>query len=390
MIQLLKNKYAFMFSSIIASGVSYLLNVTLIFLLDDKAQYANYLSINSWAVYFSTFAYFSIIELYISPEGKSVKLVSLLNVALTTLFLSSLFAVLIYLFIGHEYFSLSVIIAAVFYAFVKLLTQYMLFTRQTDGVVFLRCARSLLICVAIFLLYAMKEFLGVIIGAEGQLYIQGGICLLVVISILYTFRISFSYRKEEVIEIYSKFKARIAKRNFSMLFDMIHMPILYHLISLNSKIMSAGFIYAVGLILPISYVLSVIIKEQVLIRLDSIGYSIVTKVAKAILMLVALLATIVVLVMRYGEVYQIVSLCLLGSLIIFSGCIGLNIYKKGLEKYDLYTNIIVMILLLVIYNMSFPNNPQLQVFFAVSAVSLKFIIQNVVSLFGKEYAGVSN
>ncbi|MUK38117.1 hypothetical protein GNP82_11195 [Aliivibrio fischeri] len=379
-----------MLSSIVASGVSYLLNVTLIFLLDDKAQYANYLSINSWAVYFSTFSYLSIIDLYISPESKEVELSSLLNVSLSTLFSSSLFLLLVYLLIGYEYFSLSVIIAAIFYAFVKLLTQYMLFTKQIDGVVVLRYGRSFFIGIVIVSLYAMKELLGVTINSEGQLYIQGGICFLLILTTLYTFKINFSYRKEEVIEIYSRFKMRIVKRNVSMIFDMIHMPILYHLISLNSKNMGAGFIYAIGLILPMSYVLSVIIKEQVLIRLDSIGYYLVTKIAKAILMLVAVLATLVVLTMHYIDVYQIISLCILGVLIIFSGCVGLNIYKKGLEKYDLYTNIIVMVLLLIIYNMSFSNAPQWKVFLAVNAVSLKFIIQNILSVFGKESVGVSN
>lgn len=387
MIDIFKNKYVFMLSSLVASGASYFLNVTLIFLLEDKSQYADYLSINSWAIYFSTFFYLSIIELYVSPEGKNVKISSLLNSSFFTLISFAAFFILLYFFVGHDYISFSVLFAAIFYAFIKLITQFFIFSSKTEGVVLLRYGRSLLIGFSILILYILKENTGLILDAKGQLYVQGIICCLISIIVVFCFNMKFNFDKTEVSDVYYIFRYRIAKRNFSMLFDMIHMPIMYYIISENSQFLNSSFVYTLGLVLPMAYVISVILKEQLMIKIDSNGFNLATNISRWMLFVVTLSYISISILYVQGEGYQILSLLLLGTLISFSGCIGLNIYRKGLEKYDLITNIVVMLFLLSLFWLDIIESPQNQVFLSVIFVSLKFTVQILLSLFGKEEVG---
>ncbi len=387
MIDIFKNRYVFMLSSLIASGASYFLNVTLIFLLEDKSQYADYLSINSWAIYFSTFFYLSIIELYVSPEGKSFEISSLLNSSFFTLISCSVFFIFLYFFVGYNYISFSVLFTAIFYALIKLITQYFIFSSKTEGVVLLRYGRSLLIGFSILILYLLKENYGVILDAKGQLYVQGIICCFISIIVVFFFNIKFTFNKTEVSDVLYIFRYRIAKRNFSMLFDMIHMPIMYYIISDNSQFLNSSFVYTLGLVLPMAYVISVILKEQLMIKIDSNGFNLATNISKWMLFVVTLSYISISILYVQGEGYQIFSLLLLGTLISFSGCIGLNIYRKGLEKYDLITNIVVMLLLLSVFWLGIIESPQNQVFLSVIFVSLKFTVQILLSLFGKEEVG---
>ncbi|NIH03333.1 hypothetical protein [Providencia rettgeri] len=382
---ILKNKYIFMFSSIFASGSSYLLNVTLIFLLNDKSQYVNYLSINSWSIYLSTFIYLSIIDLYISPERNLILLSELLNTSFYTLcFFSFIFLALFFSF-EQEYISLAIITTAISYSFIKLLTQYLLFDKKTEGVALIRYFRSLLIIISIIILYYLSTSEGIKLNSEIQLYIQGIICAIVIFFVIIVFNVKFKLDVKEMYKIYSIFKFRIAKRNLSLIFSMIHMPILYHIINKYNFIMSPKFIYSVGLILPMAYVLSLIIKEQVIIKLDSIGFNIIDKIAKSILFLLMVSFSILILTFGKNDYHQFISLITLGILISFSGCIGLNISNKGLEKYDLTVNIVVMILLLLISNLKIIDSPSIIIFLSILTISLKFIAQLLLALFGKPH-----
>ncbi|WP_432453558.1 hypothetical protein ACRRS0_21470 [Agarivorans sp. QJM3NY_29] len=387
MIELFKNKYVFMLSSVVASGTSYFLNITLILLLADKSQYANYLSLNAWAIYLSTFIYLSIMELYISPEGKSVDISKLFNTSFFTLVALSFIIIFLYFLAGSNYLSFSIITTSIFYAFIKLLAQYFLFRKQTEGVVFLRYGRSLLIIIMVFILYLVKNIGEVIVTSEDQLYIQGGICALVICFAIFIFNIKFYFNEGSFFEIYRNFKGRIVKRNFSMLFDMIHMPILYHVISHNSNLMNATFIYAVGVVLPLAYVVSVILKEQVIVKLNGGKLSSVDRISKMMIFVVLFFYVFIMAIHSYDEYYQLTFLILLGSLITFSGCVGLNIYRKGLEKYDLANNLFVMVFLLLISNSWIDISPQMQVILSIFIVSLKFTVQLLLSLFGKEKVG---
>lgn len=172
-----------------------------------------------------------------------------------------------------------------------------------------------------------------------------------------------------------------------MIFDMIHMPIMYYIISDNSQFLNSSFVYTLGLVLPMAYVISVILKEQLMIKIDSNGFNLATNISKWMLFVVTLSYISISILYVQGEGYQIFSLLLLGTLISFSGCIGLNIYRKGLEKYDLITNIVVMLFLLSVFWLGIIESPQNQVFLSVIFVSLKFTVQILLSLFGKEEVG---
>ena len=332
MIEIFKNKYIFMLSSLVASGASYLLNFTLIFLLEDKTQYAEYLSLNSWAIYLSTFIYLSIIDLHISPEGENVDMSYLFGMSTFVMIAVSLFLCALYAIGGHEFVHFSVIFTAICYALVKLLTQYFLYCSQIGGVVGLRYGRSLLIGIVIISLYLVKEYYQIVINATNQVLIQGFICAIVSFVLIFIFKINIEFKKDEFIEIYEVFKSRIVKRNISMVFDMVHIPLMYHIISENSEYLSSSFIYALGLILPMAYVISVILKEQMITKLGKNGYHLISMMSKFLLAFISISYSMIAVQYLFGDLYLVASLFFLGCLISFSGCVGLSIYKKGLEK----------------------------------------------------------
>ena len=113
--------------------------------------------------------------------------------------------------------------------------------------------------------------------------IQGFICAIVSFVLIFIFKINIEFKKDEFIEIYKVFKSRIVKRNISMVFDMVHIPLMYHIISENSEYLSSSFIYALGLILPMAYVISVILKEQMITKLGKNGYHLISMMSKFLL-----------------------------------------------------------------------------------------------------------
>ena len=84
----------------------------------------------------------------------------------------------------------------------------------------------------------------------------------------------------------------------------------------------------------------------------------------------------------FSDLYLVVSLFFLGCLISFSGCVGLSVYKKGLEKFDMIVNISVLFLLILISRFDF-FSVQDTVFLSIICISFKFSIQILLSYFIK-------
>ena len=254
-------------SAIISSGFSYLLNLALISILDDKNEYSQYLFLNSWSMYFSSFSFFLIIDLFLSPNGKKYNINSLLNISLFLILLNIfILIILFYLFDVHQF--LYIIIPIFGFSLFKLITQYFIYNKNKIKVIKLRFSRAFLISIIIFYFVFLNSSN---ISAYYHVNIQGLICILIFLFFYSFSSLSLKRLYAEIQIIFHNDIKRIFKRVLSLLIDTIHMPIFYSLLSTYSNQINERFIYLIGILFPASYVISIIIKEQILINKNFIS-----------------------------------------------------------------------------------------------------------------------
>ena len=363
------SRKVFGFSPIAASGSAYALNLSLILLLDDQAQYAQYLSLNAWAIYISTFCYLLIIDLWLSPNRAAYLLQDLMSLSIAVLII---FAIL---FAGSTFYAgalVPVFVGALGFSSFKLLTQYFVYRRDLAGVAGLRYGRAFCIAIVVAALFLLEDEISY--TGSSQVVLQGVICIF--LALLLSPRVSrLSMPTATMVRQLVMLDGMcLLKRNASFLVDMIHMPIFYLIIAKLAEPTSAAVIYSVGILVPAAYVVSVILREQALIR-DDIMCRMLDGEYRRLLILVYLLAMAfaILLSMLHPEKIDFYLLLVLALMICFSGAVGAVMFRLGMEKRDLLINLTVAALMVTLISPIAAEWSGLSL--ALSTLSLKFFMQ---------------
>ena len=362
-------------SSVVASISSYALSVSLIYLFQDDVQYASYLSLNSWANYLSTFSYFSILELSISPASESYHPLNLLKLSLLFLVL---FISITLLVLAASHRTIGVLPLAVFsFSLYRLTSNYLLYIGATTSIIILRYSRSFLILLAVGLSFSPYFSLQ---HYTSQVALQSLICLFLLPVPLFK---AFSNRPlyhRDLLKPFNHDLPRLFKRNISLAIDTLHTPLLLTILSSSAPTISPVITYTIGLILPASSLASVILRERFLIKYSSTIDNIITSKFKHLYRayLAALTLSCVLPLFLGSLIPLLLQLFLLVPLISFSGVTGLLFGRLGLEVADIKINIAVTSLLLLLILLSTITSSYIMLPFAISCVSFKYIFQYLI------------
>lgn len=334
-------------SALVASGSAYLLNISLIYILSDSEAYAHFLSLNSWAVFLASVAYLLILDLHLGPNRAHYRLDDLMGISGLAILVSvTLIGLVAVMRESRDFWAVTV--AMLGFSTFKLASQYFIYFKKIVAVTVLRYVRAALILSVVGLMFAIDERL--LPSAGMQVALQGVICIVTLIFAQALFGVFRRVNPAQVAHILRLDGRRLLTRLVAFLVDTIHMPIFYYLLSRFSPDLPGWFIYALGVILPAAYVISALLREQVLIR-DDLVESVLRSRLGAWLMFVYGLGLFGALSLYLSA--QIGALAglggLLAGLITFSGAIGTVLYRHGLEALDLGLNLCVFGLLALLF-----------------------------------------
>ncbi|WP_257293940.1 hypothetical protein [Endozoicomonas sp. YOMI1] len=369
--------FLFASSALVASGSAYLLNLSLIYILDSKVEYSHFLSLNSWAVYLSTFSYLLILDLYLGPNRDQYQLEALLG--LSGLCIVSFVGLLLLMTMVSGSTKLFAITIGTFgFSLFKLACQYFIYSKKIAPVAWLRYLRSGLILLAIGLLFACRE--KITLSGATQVLLQGTLCLVALSLVWPLYGLFKQTGLKEVRQVLRFDGWRLFKRNASLLVDTIHMPLFYLFVSGYSAELPALFIYALGILLPGGYVVSTLLREQVLVRDGLIEKMLRSRLGIPMLTCYGLIICMASIFALLKSDYALIGLILLlTGLISLSGAIGTVLYRRGLENFDLGINLIISSLLVVLYFYSQQSETLWVVNLSLLCLLFKFCAQLLVA-----------
>lgn len=368
-----RKSYFFAFSPVIASASSYLLNVSLIYILNDPTEYARFLSLNSWAVYLGAVAYLLILDLHLGPNRAHYVLEELLSISALAIVLSVSLIGLAAVLSGSR--DLLVLVVAVLgFSSFRLSGQYFIFSKHLVGVSTIRYLRAGLILVAILLMIYLRD--QVPFSAASQVLLQGAICVVTLVLAQLLFRIVkrtnlAAFRKVIRLDLH-----RLLTRVFGLLIDTVHIPIFYYLLKNFSNDVPAAFIYALGVVIPAAYVVSTLVREQVLIRDELVEKVMRSRTGPRLVVFYvgALFAGLVLSV--WSSTIALFGLAgAVATLVTLAGAVGTVLYRRGLETVDLALDISVFAMLAIIFFLSDTFGATLTIKLAMLCLVFKYVAQ---------------
>ncbi len=339
-------QFIFASSPVVASASSYLLNIALIYILNDPAEYAQFLSFNSFAVYLAAVAYFLIIELYIGPNRALYVLEELFSLSVIAMMISVCVISGVGIFIAST--NVLLLTVAVFgFSLYRLTGQYLILSKDRLGVSRMRYIRAGLIVSAVLVLVALRDT--VTLTGKAQVALQGVMCFLALVLTRFPIR---KFKRIEVSKIFIIMRLdgrRLSKRLIGLLIDTAHIPLFLYLLKDVSHDLPNTYIYALGLFLPAAYVVSSLLREQALVHDELVEKCLSYRIRPYFLMVYAS-ALLLGIVMTFFP--QDISLFILGGLVVskvaFGGAIGIVLYHKGLEFSDLILDLVILITLTLV------------------------------------------
>ncbi len=372
-------------SPIFAGLASYGINFVAALGLKSAADYSDYLSLQSWAVYFGSISVLCLVDMKLSPNGHRYSVFQLFGLATITSFLSAV-GMLIAFAVTDSAVLLVVGITGFFYASLRNLIMVSLILRMPTIPISLRITRA-----GLLLVFGGMLLAG-ILGSLTPLHFMGvqvvaAACALA----LYAKRIPVAifYRAGVTVRrIWELDRERWRRRNLSYILDMVHMPILYMSLGLVAAVNDyKKIIYVAGLLLPLAAMLNEIIGERFrldfgLTDLDGLRHRFASyaRLVRAWFSLnVALYACSLLLVAAaFAETIPedfVLMVCLftLVLLVLSSSTCGVVFSKAGLEFFDLSINLIV---LLVLFGVMYGGWPSSKIVIIVSlTISTKHLVQ---------------
>lgn len=344
-------------SPVVAGASSYGINLLAAVGLESAADYSQYLSLQSWAVYFGSISALSLMDMKLSPNGHRYSVFRLFGLATVAGFLGVTGLALAFASTG----SIALLVVGItgfFYATHQNLMLAALVIRIPTVPIVLRITRAGLLLVLGGLISAG------ILGQSDPLYFMGVQAAAAAVAIaLFVRRLpvaAFRRVVTTVRKVWELDRVRWVRRNLSYLVDMAHMPLFYTAIGTIAMVSEyTKIIYFAGLLLPAAAMLNQMIGERLRLRfgltdLDGLRhrFSQVVRIGRAVLLLcMALYASVLLLVAAaLSHVFSdnvALMACLLIQIVFVcsSSTSGVVISRAGQEILDLTVNLIVLLLM---------------------------------------------
>lgn len=376
-------------SPMLAGLASYGINLMAAMGLKSAAEYSDYLSLQSWAVYSSSISSLCIVDMKLSPNGHRYSAFRLFGLATIASFLAAV-GLSIAFAVTSSAALLVVGITGFFYAILRNLMMTSLVIGISSVPIGLRITRAGLLMVFGGMLLAG------ILGRLTSLHFMGVQAVAAAGAVaFYARRIpvsSFRRAGVTVRRIWELDRARWGRRNLSYLVDMAHMPIFYASIGFVAEVDDyKKIIYIAGLLLPLAAMLNGIIGERFrlhfgLMDLDGLRHRIssYTKLVRtcfsiyiALYVITLLLAVLAFTETMPGDLVVMVCLCVQALFLLSVSTCGAVLMRAGLEIVDLSINLIV---LLMLFGLMYSGLPSSSIVICVSlTISTKFLMQQFFS-----------
>lgn len=344
----------------LAGLASYSINLLAAIGLESAVDYSQYLSMQSWAVYFGSISALSLMDMKLSPNGHRYSVFRLFGLA-TVAGLLGVTGLALAFSVTGSIVLLVVGITGFFYATHQNLMMAALVIRIPTVPIVLRITRAGLLLVLGGLVSAG------ILGQPDPLHFMGVQAAATAVAIaLFARRLpvaAFRRMVTTVQQIWKLDRVRWVRRNLSYIVDMLHTPLFYTAIGLISMVPEyKKIIYAAGLLLPAIAILNQMIGERLRLRfgltdLDDLRhrFSQIARIGRAVTLLyLALYASVLLMVAAalsdvFSDSVALIA-CLLMQIVFFcsSSTSGVVISRAGQEVLDLTINLIVLLLMLFI------------------------------------------
>jgi hypothetical protein len=376
-------------SPVIAAAASYAINLLAAKGVGSAEQYAHYLQVQAWAVYFGAVSSLCLVDLKQSPYGHRYKGFSLLGVSLCGAAAMTIVA----LFIALLFNSLLVFTIAVTgftYAAFRSLLLAGLVAKIPRIAISLRLLRAaLLLILGAAVLFISSQL------ADALDFVAVQAVAAAIPFVLFSPRLFRICCKSLIPTLHLAWKLdkkRLVRRNLSYWVDMSHTPLFYmSLAGVHAYLELAQSIYLIGLLLPLSFLCNEIIGEQCRVRFglsDLAG--IISKMTRYHLIMqrctVGLSIAYIMLgggllvAIRQSSGFEWVIVAAVFFQIALSVCasiFGLVISKAGAEVPDLLLNITVLLLLSLA--LVTPIEAPVALILCSMIVGLKYLAQQLIA-----------
>lgn len=375
-------------SPAIAGASAYALNLMAALRLESVADYSQYLSLNSWAVYFGSISALSLMDMKLSPNGHRYRVFRLFGLATVVGLLGVTGLALAFIATGSIALLL-VGITAFFYATHNNLMMAALVIKVPAVPIVLRITRA-------GLLLVLGGLMSVdILGESNPLYFMGAqATAAAVATVLFVRRLpvaTFLRAFTTFRQIWKFDRVRLVRRNFSYIIDMMHMPLFYTAIGTIAMLPEySKIIYVAGLLLPATAMITQMTGERLRFRFGLTDlndlrqqFSQLKRICIAATFLyMALYASVLLLVAAtlngFSDNVALMACMLVQAVFYFSSAIsGVVNSRAGKEILDLTVNLIVLILMFWILNSTLSN--AVIVIFLSLTMSTKYMVQLLIA-----------
>jgi hypothetical protein len=370
-----KTKILFVLSGPAVAAANYAVNL-IVAIFGSSHVYANFLSQLSWVNFFAPLVTLGFVDLLIKKNRSDQEGAhEILNASVGWMLLVSPLVIFPvgYLVSGSLLFPISIVV----FSFYRIFNNFAVYEGRKGDILRIRYLRVVgIFCVISLIAVGQIE----VTSAEVQIALQA---LAAAISVaLVAFYMKLKIDLKGLYALASRNLQLIGKRTGNQLIDLIHMPIFLTIFTAIYADDNGWLLYVVGLLFPLSFILSNILKEYyapflIDIMVEFKKYSGLTVVLSFLLVSLAI----------YLENFYLLAL-LISSLIVMSGLNGLYIYRLGLEAYDLVLNFLLSSAFLGLNFILLARDLIEPSYIALAAFLLlygKYLLQRGILYFGRDH-----